>query len=106
MPCMGQFVVGLLGVSLCCVRESFFVCLGEICVCSLWVSLSGFGGLSVCCVWESLAWVWKRVCVLCVEQFGTSLGELFCVVCGRVWSGFLGSDYVLFVGQFGAGLNE
>jgi len=71
--CVGQFVAGFVGVSLCCVCESlvwvlgseFVLCVGEygagleewvfdVCarVCS-W-----FGGVSLCCVWDRLVRVW------------------------------------------------
>ena len=49
-----------------------------------------FGGLSVCYVWDSLGRVLWSDFVLCVDSL--------------VW--FWGSEFVLFVGQFGVGLGE
>ena len=46
--------------------------------------------MSLSCVWDSLKWVWGRELLPCVGQFG---------VC-------MGSDYVLCVGKFGAGLEK
>ena len=51
---------------------------------------SGFGELILCCVWEGLRRVWGSEFVLCVREFGVSLGK----------------DYVLCVGEIGAGLGE
>ena len=39
----------------------------------------------MCCVGDSLEQVWWSECVVCVGQFGVSIGELMCAVFGRVW---------------------
>jgi len=46
--------------------------------------------MNVCCVWDSLRWVSGSVCVLAWENLL------------RVW----GSECLLYVSQFGAGLGE
>jgi len=37
----------------------------------------------VSAVCDSLVWVWGNEFVQCVGEFGESLGELVCAVCGR-----------------------
>ena len=44
----------------------------------------GFGGVSVCCVLDSLVWVLGCEFVLFVGEYGASLWEIVCAVCGRV----------------------
>ena len=69
MLCVGEFVVGLWGVSVCCVWESSVWVCGSVCdvcgrVCCGFVGIECllcvgefccvFVGVIVCCVWESL----------------------------------------------------
>jgi len=71
---VGEFVVGLWGVSVCVVWESLFWVCGEcvflLCVGGIGV---GFRRVSVCCARESLMWVYGSECVLCVGEFGLGL---------------------------------
>jgi len=48
-----------------------------------------FGSECVLCACQFL-WVWGRECLLFVGEFGVGLWEWVCVVCGRVWFGFVG----------------
>jgi len=73
--CVGYFVVGMGGGSICCVwdsilwvsRSEFLLC-GTVCC--------GFGGVSLCCVWECLECALRgRDCVLYLGEFGVGLVE-------------------------------
>jgi len=69
-------------------------------------SVSGLWGVRLCCVWDSLVWVLRSEFVLCVGKFERVCGERVCAVCGTVFCGFLGSECVLYEGQFGVGFWE
>ena len=47
-------------------------------------------GVGVCCFWERLLLVCRCEILICVGEFGASLGECVCAVCGIVWCGFGG----------------
>jgi len=88
MLCVGAFGVGLWGVSVFCVWESWFGFVGIVCVLCVRAFCVGFWGVCWCCVWESLLWV---------------CGEWVYVVCGRVLCGYVGVC-VMCVGAFVVGL--
>ena len=89
--CVGHFRVGLWDrvCAVCGTVWCRFVGGSLRCV---WYSLVCFEGESLCCVWDTLLWVFGRVCVLCVGQFGVGLWERVCVVSWTVWCGFVGES--------------